>query len=647
MLQKSVFLISFILMSVCIINAQVPQLINYQGVLTDAAGKSISGSRSIQFSLYNSATGGTAIWDETQTVTVTDGLFNVLLGSVKPVPYTVFNGSDKYLSLKIGSDPEMTPRKRLVSVGYSFRAYDADKVDGKDAAAFVQKVDGVSPANDGNIDLVAGTNVTITPDIANNKITISGGGGDNLGNHTATQNIKLNGNWLSGDGGNEGVFVNNNGDIGIGTTSLTEKLQVAGNLKLDYNTKGIMLDAADYPMITRGFDTFTTGKYVNVGRWGLFMEPHTLVLGIPNMSNKSVRVKAFESNSIGTDLVTIMQNGNVGVGTNDPSGAKLKVIQNGSDRAGFFQNVNANSPYEALLANTNNNREAIYATTYGTGRAAYIGIGNANNNSNALEVHTGGPSGCAVYGHSSNSGGGRNYGGIFKASGSTGIGMYAETPAATGFGIGVYGVSKSNLGRGGMFEAPATGIGIEATGGLWAGYFNGKVHVTGTLSKGGGAFMIDHPLEPTTKYLSHSFVESPDMMNIYNGNITLDANGEAWVTLPDWFEALNKDFRYQLTCIGGFAPLYIDKEISNNQFKIAGGKPGIKVSWQVTGIRHDPFAEANRIQVETAKKAEEQGKYLHPKEYGVPETMGIEYQKKQELPPPAIEEIQHSEEKNP
>lgn len=79
----------------------------------------------------------------------------------------------------------------------------------------------------------------------------------------------------------------------------------------------------------------------------------------------------------------------------------------------------------------------------------------------------------------------------------------------------------------------------------YAGWFNGRVAVLGTLSKGGGSFKIDHPLDPANKTLSHSFVESPDMLNIYNGNVTTDADGFATVTLPDWFEALNRDFRYQ------------------------------------------------------------------------------------------------------
>ncbi len=114
------------------------------------------------------------------------------------------------------------------------------------------------------------------------------------------------------------------------------------------------------------------------------------------------------------------------------------------------------------------------------------------------------------------------------------------------------------------------------------------------------------------------------MMNVYNGNVTLNANGEAIVTMADWFEALNKDFKYQLTAIGAPGPnLYIAEEISGNQFKIAGGTSGMKVSWQVTGIRQDAYANENRIQVEELKKPEERGKYLHPTAFGQPKEMGI------------------------
>jgi hypothetical protein len=141
----------------------------------------------------------------------------------------------------------------------------------------------------------------------------------------------------------------------------------------------------------------------------------------------------------------------------------------------------------------------------------------------------------------------------------------------------------------------------------------------------GGAklFHIDHPLDPANKYLNHASVESPEMKNIYDGVAVLDSHGEAVVELPDWFEALNKEFRYQLTCIGGFAPVYIAEKIKNNRFKIAGGAPGLEVSWQVTGIRHDAWARAYPVVVEEDKSENERGYYLDPKPFGQPEEKGI------------------------
>ena len=156
-----------------------------------------------------------------------------------------------------------------------------------------------------------------------------------------------------------------------------------------------------------------------------------------------------------------------------------------------------------------------------------------------------------------------------------------------------------------------------------AGYFVGSVDVTGTLTKGGGSFLIDHPLDPENKTLSHSFVESPDMMNIYNGNVVLDDNGEAWVTLPEWFDALNRDARYQLTGIGSAAMVYVAEEVQDNRFKIAGGTPAMKVSWQVTGIRQDAWANENRIQVETDKHPGLRGRFVHPEAHGMPAELGM------------------------
>lgn len=132
-------------------------------------------------------------------------------------------------------------------------------------------------------------------------------------------------------------------------------------------------------------------------------------------------------------------------------------------------------------------------------------------------------------------------------------------------------------------------------------YIDGNLQVHGTLTKSGGSFKIDHPLDPENKYLYHSFIESPDMMNIYNGNIITNENGEATVILPEYFQALNKDFRYQLTCIGIFAQAIIYEKINNNQFKIKTDSPKVEVSWQVTGVRQDKWANDNRIIPEVEK----------------------------------------------
>ena len=144
----------------------------------------------------------------------------------------------------------------------------------------------------------------------------------------------------------------------------------------------------------------------------------------------------------------------------------------------------------------------------------------------------------------------------------------------------------------------------------------GDVSINGSVSKAGGSFKIDHPLDPAKKYLYHSFVESPDMMNVYNGNVVTDGTGRATVTPPDWFESLNSDFRYQLTPIGQFANAMVAAEICNHMFSIRTDKPNVKVSWQVTGIRQDAWAQAHRIPVEVEKQEADQGHYLHPELFG-------------------------------
>jgi hypothetical protein len=114
------------------------------------------------------------------------------------------------------------------------------------------------------------------------------------------------------------------------------------------------------------------------------------------------------------------------------------------------------------------------------------------------------------------------------------------------------------------------------------------------------------------------------MKTVHDGVVKANAKGEAVVELPEWFDAVNKDFRYQLTPIGKSAPtLFVQREVDNNAFRIAGANPGQKVSWQLTGVRKDVWAEQNRVQVERDKKGAERGTYLFPKGFDKPASKAL------------------------
>ncbi len=154
----------------------------------------------------------------------------------------------------------------------------------------------------------------------------------------------------------------------------------------------------------------------------------------------------------------------------------------------------------------------------------------------------------------------------------------------------------------------------------------GTVNVGGTLSKGSGTFVIDHPLDPKNKLLYHSFVESPDVMNVYDGIAALDESGSAEIELPSYFTALNTEYRYLGTAIGQPMPnLFLQEGVKKRYLlfgtpvlRISGGVSGGKVSWQVTGVRKDPYIRAHPIVAEIEKGPDalvEKGEYLFPEFY--------------------------------
>ncbi|MCU0290381.1 MAG: hypothetical protein MUF10_00095 [Thermoanaerobaculaceae bacterium] len=374
-------------------------------------------------------------------------------------------------------------------------------------------------------------------------------------------------------------------------------------------------------------------------------------------------------------------------GSASASAAALKVTNNGSGQAmygkatsgiGVFGEStsssgvggNSSSGYGVVGVSSSNygvygsssTSDGVYGTTSSDSKAGVSGY--AGGGVGVLGKST---SGDGVEGLSTS-----RFGVLGKSSSSDGVkGSSTSAYGVSGVSttsVGVFGLSTSNWGvRGfcsnstnwGVLGTPnegVAGIGTGSDSGVYgqstgtglAGSFNGNVQVSGTLSKGAGSFRIDHPLDPANKYLYHSFVESPDMMNVYNGNVVLDADGKAVVELPEWFEVLNRDFRYQLTPIGAPAPdLYVAAEVAGNRFAIAGGEPGQKVSWQVTGIRQDAFANAHRIQVEEEKPEAERGTYLHPELYGQPEEAGVEWATHPDLMQEIKAQRQQSQQTNP
>jgi hypothetical protein len=263
------------------------------------------------------------------------------------------------------------------------------------------------------------------------------------------------------------------------------------------------------------------------------------------------------------------------------------------------------------LASGANGEGVVGETTSASGTGGGIGVvGKALQGSKGIGVYgeafDGNFGNDAVHGltHGGNAG-------VAGINDSNGWGVYGVNSTAGGVGIGAYNTSTGDA----LFA--------ENQSGGFAAFFLGDVAVDGNLSKSSGSFKIDHPLDPANKYLYHSFVESPDMMNIYNGNVTTDAEGNAVVTMPDWFEALNRDFRYQLTVIGQFAQAIVAGEMANHSFTVKTDKPNVKVSWQVTGVRHDAWADTHRIPVEVLKPERERGLYIHPELFGAPAEKSI------------------------
>jgi hypothetical protein len=561
--------------------------ITYQGRLLDRDGNPVpDDSYSVSFAIFDDAVAGNKLWTETSDVTVSKGLFSVLLGQVNSLD-AVFAGQPLWLAINVAKDGEVAPRIPISYVPYAFRAANAEKLGGSLPAAFAP-ASHTHSATQITADTLSTARYSAYADLGSEGYLGSLGG---IAVNNGEVQPKLNADVLDDQ---NGVFYQNATNLIAGTLSTDRYSAYA-----DLGAEGLLGDASGD--LARNDGVIQTNLSAD-----MLDGVHSAGFALSSHSHDPSYVNVTGDTMNGTLIVSVPSGGSHGISSGTASTA--------SGAAGV-EGRNTGAGYGVLAGSTSNH--GIYAWTDSTtagvaGVSARAGTTTGIGLNQEVGVRGDARDGIGVAGLSSSSMAIFGY-----SSGSRGV--EAE---GYDFGVFAYAFAPSSIASYGLYSRND-----NSTNG-YAGYFQGRVHVNGNLSASGSKpFRIDHPLDPANKYLYHFAVESPEVRNLYEGTVALDANGEATVILPDYFNALNADtgFNYQLTCIGGYAPVYVAEEISGNQFKIAGGKPGLKVSWQVTAIRDDPYLRDHPIQAEEEKTAGERGKYQYPQGYGKPESMATDY----------------------
>ncbi len=644
--MKFIISLLFLFIFNCLLIAQIPHTISYQGMLTDASGNpKPDGNYQFTFYLYESPSGGSSIWSEVKTIAVSKGLFSTSLGDATPFGSAVQFDKPYWLGIKVNTEPELTPRVALNSSGFSLTSDLAlNVIDG----AVVKSLNNLK--DDVTLEGAGGTTISTN----GNTITITSSGGSGSGiqgiqntnntldiinpnGPTATVNVKVplsltgsasGSNYIlttTNSGTGHGIIGISNlgyGTVGISTGTFGETIGVVGNSSSpdgyaisgwNLATTGNSIGVIGRTNSSNGIGVRGLGGSNGIGVWG----SSTTYQGVFGQSQSNAGIVGSSQQFHGVYGVS-HDNNNAGViGINDATGFGVIGTTNGDGIGVYGQSVSGNGIYGE------SNQNAIYGKTTNSGYYGVVGVNNSGGTGILASGQTGLRAvGTTGYGISATTNGtyavvgqqglsGNTFGALGCIVGShyNGVYGYADGSVGSNFAVAIFGKSINNA---------------------YSGWFAGNVQVAGNFYANEKNFRIDHPLDPANKYLIHSCVESSDRMNIYNGNVITDANGSATINLPAYFQSLNIDYKYQLTVIGQFAQAIIESEISNNQFTIKTDKPNVKVSWQVTGIRNDEYAKQNPFIVEKEKEGLERGKYLMPELFGQPETMGINYMEKPE-----------------
>jgi trimeric autotransporter adhesin len=573
----------------------VPRLIKFSGqinlqVKDNESGENQATLIAAAFSLYELQEGGSPLWSESQKVQLDEqGRYTVLLGATQAegLPLDLFTSGK---ALWLGVQPQLPgaveqPRVLLVAVPYALKAADADTLGGKPASTYVttdmqtaaspssQSNGGVPPSGPGSSGQSSGPGKPL----ATKGLSPASPGGSGTANYVPI--------WTNSTTLGNSILFQAGGKVGVGTSTPAARLDVPGN------GRDILIGDAGCGTGYGGIGFGALSKCINYSLLGD---------GTNTFLNRSKGGTLYFREGNATEMV-ITSSGRVGIGTTNPL-ANLHVL--GSSVLGA-------TITDALQASSG---QFLGAVQIGPQNLGFSML-----ESDALDGS--GLDGGAFVGATDSD----SY--TFAGSGLTAYGGQDVSSVGSNGGEGgaFFGGDSTNAdGGNGIFAAAGNLISAGGVPGL-AGYFYGDLDVSGAITAGTKDFKIDHPLDPANKYLYHASVESSEMKNIYDGTVITDSHGDAVVQLPEWFEALNRDFRYQLTVIGQFAQAIVASKIANHQFAIKTDKPNVEVSWQVTGVRQDAYAKAHPLEVGVAKSERERGYYLYPELYGAPEEKQIEW----------------------
>lgn len=578
MIRKLQFLVLFTLWLVTLFSAfvsqaqstdalTVPHLVRYAGVARDLNGRSMSGVVGVTFALYAEQTSTAALWVETQNVQADANGH-----------YSVLLGSTKPEGLPV----ELFASEQARWIGVQIEQQPEQSRTLLVSAPYALKagdaetVGGLPPSAFVQVAPSAGPNANQSSSRATG--TVSAVGGTVLppisNVTTAGGTAKRISMFTTPTNIQNSVIAQSGANVGIGTTTPAVTLQVEGS---NSSGTGIQTATTNRSTTTNSFAVFsatsTKGVTAEIVADGLGTGPLKTPSGYFGTFTK--QPTGFIADNV--ERMRITESGLVGIGTSNPGA--------------WFEVDSQTFPNDAIHADG-------FSAPSGSGLSGTFGLVATGGNSDP--IGNSGTGGTGVVG----TGGG-------------GVGV----PAFDGPG-GVF--------TGGNLSFNGDGVDGNAGSG-YAGNFTGDLNVTGAIFAGVKDFRIDHPIDPANKYLVHASVESSEMMDIYTGNVTTDAEGNALVHLPDWFEVVNTDFRYQLTVIGQFAQAIVARKIENHQFAIRTSAPSVEVSWQVTAVRHDAYAKAHPLVVEQEKDARLRGFYIHPELYGAPSERQIEWARHPQL----------------